>query len=439
MAHQQRAIEQFWSRVRCVFGLSSVTGHRCSEGNERSSQIQKAARLSVAACAVTLILASCSNTPAGHHEASGPTHPTPRMTTTTGSTTSVTSARPSARHGATCSNASGIDTWSLSQRAEQLVVVPAEETDVAQVAPAVEDGVGGVILYGDFAPDDLKAQLATLTANVPAGVRPFIMTDEEGGEVQRMANLVGSFPWPRTMTATMTPAQVTQLAETTAKAMADNGVTMDLAPVLDLASGPGPDALHTDGPRSFSPIPQVAAQYGIAFAQGLEAGGVIPVVKHFPGEGDATANTDDGPASTPPIAQLEAADIVPFKMAIAAGIKVVMVGNASVPGLTSMPASLSPDVINGLLRKQLGFAGLVITDSLSAGAISDIGLSVPEAAADAIEAGADMILFDTSNPVSMTQSIVDQIVASVENGSIARSQLDAAVLQVLAVKNANLC
>ena len=325
------------------------------------------------------------------------------------------------------------------QRAEQLVVVPVEETDVQAILPSVQQGVGGIILYGSWAPTDLGSQLATVEAQAPNKVRPLVMTDEEGGEVQRMPNLVGSIPWPATMAQTMSPAQVRDLAEQTATKMLASGVTVDLAPVLDLASGPGPDDLHTDGPRSFSLNSTTATDYGLAFAEGLQSGGVLPVVKHFPGEGSTTANTDDAPASTPPLSVLEQADLLPFEAAIKAGLPAIMVGNASVPGLTPMPASLSSAAIEGLLRHQLGFTGLVITDSLSAVAITADGLDVPDAAVDAIEAGADMVLFDSSDPNTTTQEIVSQIVNAVDAGTISLTQFDDAVAEVLTVKDIHLC
>jgi beta-N-acetylhexosaminidase len=221
--------------------------------------------------------------------------------------------------------------------------------------------------------------------------------------------------------------------------MRASGITVDLAPVLDLAAGPGPDASHTDGPRSFSLDPAIATQDGLAFAEGLEAGGVIPVVKHFPGEGSTTANTDDAPASTPPLSTLEGADLLPFEAAIQAGIPAVMVGNASVPGLSDSPASLSAAVVDGLLRQQLDFHGLVITDSLSADAITAQGLSVPDAAVQAIEAGSDMVLFTASDPNTTTQAVAAAIVNAVTAGQLSVAQLDSAVGQVLAVKGVNLC
>jgi beta-N-acetylhexosaminidase len=357
--------------------------------------------------------------------------------------TSTSSASPPVTPAPTGTPSCGILTelssWSVARLAAQLVVVPAQETDVAAAAPSVAAGAGGVILFGSSAPSDLGAQLHSLAAEAEGGLAPVVMTDEEGGGVQRMANLVGSIPWPAEMSAGMTPSAVYQLAKQTGAAMAADGVTMDLAPVLDLAAGPGPDALHTDGPRSFGLSPQIATTYGIAFAEGLEAGGVIPVVKHFPGEGSATANTDDSPASTPPLTALEAADLLPFEAAVRAGLPAVMVGNASVPGLTSQPASLSAAAIIGLLRNQLGFTGMVMTDSLSANAIGAIGLSVPQAVVEAVAAGADMVLYNSDSPNTTFQQVIAQMVAAVSDHQLPESTLINAVVQVLVTKGVNLC
>jgi beta-N-acetylhexosaminidase len=378
-----------------------------------------------------LLLAGCS-TGSATQSTTRHRHPATRSSVhTTTSRAAVAAVR--------CTNLTQIASWSLDRRVEQLIVVPVQETDVQAISPAVAAGVGGVILYGDAAPTTLGSQLAAMEQASPGGVYPFVMTDEEGGEVQRMANLVGSLPWPRTMAETMTPAEVENLAQSTAKLMVAQGVTMDLAPVLDLASGPGPDALHTDGPRSFSPDPATATSYGVAFLNGLRAGGVVPVIKHFPGEGAATANTDDGPATTPPISYLRTSDLIPFKAALAAGASAVMVGNASVPGLTDSPASLSSTVIQGLLRDQLGFTGLIMTDTLTAGAITATGLSAAQASAQAIEAGADMVLFNSTTPLVTAQSIVDQVTADVTGDSISVQQLNSAVNTILTTKGVNLC
>jgi beta-N-acetylhexosaminidase len=361
--------------------------------------------------------------------------------------------RGSARHGTaaaptsapvaptttTCSNASVLATWPVARRAAQLVVVPVQETAVTTAVPAVRQGAGGVILFGSSAPTDLSQQLAGLKAQAPGGIAPWIMTDEEGGEVQRMPNLVGPLASPRVMAASLNPDGVRQLGEAAGHRLIANGVDVDLAPVLDLASGPGPDALHTDGPRSFSPDAGIAASYGLGFAQGLLAAGVMPVVKHFPGEGQATANTDAAPASTPALPALQESDLMPFGDAVRAQLPAVMVGNAAIPGLTTGPASLSPAAIGGLLVRQLGFGGLVLTDSLSAGSIRAMGLDVPHAAVQAVTAGADMVLYDLAAPSSGSAAVVNQLTAAVNDGTLPLSRLDDAAGHVLSAKRVNLC
>lgn len=369
----------------------------------------------------------------------------PGTTAAPASDSAVPAASPSSRtparapSPAACSATRVLDTWSLERRAAQLVVVPVEEDAVLSVRTLVAEGAGGIILFGSDAPSTLPADLAALR-RAAGDVPPLVMADEEGGEIQRMANLVGDLPWPRTMAATLTLAQTRALAEQVGRRMRAAGVTMDLAPVLDLSDGPGPDAAHPDGPRSFSISPSVAAAYGIAFAQGLQDGGVIPVYKHFPGLGQATYDTDFGPASVPPLSALKAAALLPFEAAIRAGATAVMVGNVTVPGLTgAVPATLSAPAITGLLRGQLGFHGLVLTDSLSALAVADAGYSVPQAAARSIEAGADMVLFDSVTAGVTTNDIIASIVSAVTSGRLPVSRLDAAVQHVLAAKNISLC
>jgi beta-N-acetylhexosaminidase len=339
-----------------------------------------------------------------------------------------------------CTEATAVGTWNLERRAAQLVVVPAEEDAVLAAHPLAAEGAGGIILFGSQAPSDLPANLAALQRAAAGGPPLLVMADEEGGKVQRLANLVGNLPWPRTMAATITPAQTRALAEQTGRRMRAIGVTMDLAPVLDLSDSSGPDAVHPDGPRSFSIDAPVATAYGLAFAQGLEEGGVIPVVKHFPGLGQATSNSDDGPAYVPPLSALKAGALRPFEAAIKSGVPAVMVANAAIPGLTgAVPASLSAAAISGLLRHELGFRGLVLTDTLSALAVQDAGYSVPQAAARAVEAGADMVLFTSPDPEVTANDVIASIVSAAASGQLPTARLDDAVNHVLQIKNVSLC
>jgi beta-N-acetylhexosaminidase len=309
-------------------------------------------------------------------------------------------------------------------------------------------GAGGVLIFGSAAPPpDLRAELTP----APPGVPLVAMADQEGGGVQRLGPPVPSMPWPRVMAQTMTPDQVQALATSVGRSMRQLGVDVNLAPVLDLDDRPGPSASNPDGLRSFSAVPATAAQYGVAFMHGMQDAGILPVVKHFPGLGGASANTDFGPATTQPLATLQTAGLLPFQAAIAAGAPAIMVANASVPGLTNLPASLSPAVINGLLRTELGYNGLVVTDSLSADAISVAGYQLPQAAVAAVSAGADMILFGSTltpgqtavlsaaNVSATVNVIVGALVAATANGTIPVTRLNTAVLHVLAAKHIQLC
>lgn len=366
----------------------------------------------------------------------------PSRSTAGGGTATTATVPPSSTAIAHCNAAAAISSWSLARRAAQLVVAPVEEDDVAAALPLVRAGAGGIILFGTAVPANLAAQLDALDAAAPGGLAPIVMTDEEGGAVQRLANAVGDVPSARTMAATMTPSAVTALAAQVGARMRALGIGMDLAPVLDVNDGPGPNASYPDGTRSFSADPATAATYALAFATGLEEAGVVPVVKHFPGLGHASGNTDVGPATTPPLSFLEGDDLIPFRDAIAAGVPVVMVSNATVPGLTTGPASLSRAAVTGLLRDRLGFRGLVMTDSLSAGAIAATGLGVPAAAVVAVAAGVQMLLYTAPSATAAATTglaTIQALVGAVQGGRLPTSVLDADVAAVLRVKGVSAC
>jgi beta-N-acetylhexosaminidase len=308
-------------------------------------------------------------------------------------------------------------------------------TDLEDARTAVKDGVGGLLLFGSTVPPDLADRLAALTALAPDGLRPLVATDEEGGSVQRMRGLVGALPSARTLGATLTPDEIRSLAARIGRDMAAAGITVDLAPVLDLDDTRGPSRSNPVGTRSFGLDPAAASADGLAFAAGLLDSGVVPSVKHFPGLGGANGNTDDELASTLPWPVLREAALLPFRDAIAVGIPSIMVANAIVPGLTRRPASVSPEVITGVLRGELGFDGVVVTDSLSARSLTDAGYSVPEAAVAALNAGADLVLYATG-PES--DAVTTRTIAAIAK-AVDRSRLEEAVGRVLALKGVDLC
>lgn len=329
-------------------------------------------------------------------------------------------------------------TWSVTRRLSQLIIVGGQFSDLAASTPAASAGVGAFVFFGQPAGGSgpaIRSGLAALaSAAATAGqVVPWMSTDEEGGLVQRLANVAGPLPSPRQMAGRWTPSQVQSVLAAHASVMRSLGITMDLAPVLDTASPANTIADESD--RSFSERADVATTYGLAFANGLRSAGVLPVVKHFPGIGHADADTDLGPATDPPLSQLEARDLIPFVGAISGGEPVIMVSHAAVPNLTGqVPASLSPATYR-FLRGTLSFDGVVMTDSLGAGAVSSAGYSEASAAVQAVEAGADMVMIDAA-AWSSTLAALEQAVAS---GALPLSGVNASVDRILTAKGLRVC
>jgi beta-N-acetylhexosaminidase len=336
-----------------------------------------------------------------------------------------------------------VNTWTLPALANETIAVPVYATNIGAMGPAARAGYGGLLLFGTTAPPTLASILATLQRQRPGHYALVVMTDEEGGGVVRLTNLVGSFPWPQTMGKNLSAAQITQIGLRVGKKLIGAGVNTDLAPVLDVdGRAQEPGAANPDGYRSFSGDPATAATDGAAFMKGLNQAGVLSVVKHFPGLGYSTRNTDYGPASTLSWAKLQSTGLVPFKAAIANGATAVMMSNARVPGLSSLPAGLSPVVVRAL-RSTLGFGGLIVTDSLSAGAISALHLAEPAASVKALAAGDDLVLFGSpSSPsasLALAAKISTAIVNAVNAGSLSRATLLSAAAQVLAARNQLSC
>ncbi len=344
-----------------------------------------------------------------------------------------------------CRASAVLSGWPLQRLADQTIVVPAEQTALGSFAPAARAGYAGLLLFGSKAPADLSNRLGALRRLVPAGLGWLVMTDEEGGGVQHMANLAGSLPWARQLARRDRAARIGALARAVGRKMLVNGVGADLAPVLDVdGRGVVPGPGDPDGLRSFSGRTSVVTTDGVAFMKGMLEAGVIPVVKHFPGLGGVSRNTDDGPAWTLPWRTLQGAAIPPFAAAIAAGAPAVMMSNARVLGFTDQPASLSPKPTR-YLRDNLHFKGLIVTDSLSALAISEPpeALSVPAASVRSLQAGDDLILFGPTGSAHEALSLARQtsaaIVTAVDERLLPLSKLVAADAAVLSAKKINVC
>lgn len=345
-------------------------------------------------------------------------------TTTSSSTTSTTRTSP------TTSTTTGIPAgWTETGLLSQLIMVGASYSDPAASAQVVSEGAGGLVFLGE----PPAGTGPTLTTEMDALIRdervvPFMATDEEGGEIARLTNLVGYLPWPRQMAEEWSTAEVTQQLATVATRMRALGMNMDLAPVLDTAAST--DTIDEENYRSFSEIGSVAGAYGLAFMKGLSEGGIIPVVKHFPGLGHANGDTDTGPAADPPLAQLVKDDLIPFADAIGAHVPVVMMSNVTEPDWGTTPASLNP--LSYQYLRHMGFSGVILTDSLDAGAISATGADGAEACVKAIVAGADIAMITTPTDDPDAIAGLEQAVSS---GQLSMAQVIASVDRIITLKD----
>ena len=263
-----------------------------------------------------------------------------------------------------------------------------------------------------------------------AGRIPLLMAaDEEGGRVQRLHHVLPNLPSAARQVNERLEL-VAQRAVRHATQMLALGFDVNFAPVLDVGSGPG------IGDRSFSNDPSLVAEYGMATIEGLSDGGVLPVVKHFPGHGSTNGDSHLGRSVGPSLAELRENDLVPFREAIASKKVAIMVGHIEIPDLTEqLPASLSKAAIDGLLRNDLGFDGLVVTDSLNMRSITD-RWAVDEAVVMSLAAGADLMVLGTLAEVG---SAFDAIDRAVYEGVIPVARVDDAATNVLRAKNINAC
>ncbi len=248
-----------------------------------------------------------------------------------------------------------------------------------------EGRAAGAILFRDNLTD--PGQAKALTAQLRRGAKgpPLICVDQEGGDIRIL-------PWAppeRSQAAQASAGTVRADAEAAAKELRATGVNVSLAPVADVASVPGAALAG----RAFATDFEAAAQQVTESVRGWRAGGVAATVKHFPGLGGATVNTDDGPATiSRSAAEIRDEDLVPFRAAIEAGVPLVMAGHAVYPAIDpDRIASQSKPVIDGLLREELGFEGVVITDSTEAAAVQAV-TDVREAAVRNVRAGVDIVL-----------------------------------------------
>jgi len=340
--------------------------------------------------------------------------------------------------------ASAVDGWleylTLEEKLGQLIWVglPGTELTTETAQLLAEGKVGGYIFFGRQGSDPetlrrLTGDLQrTAAARERATPRLVIAVDHEGGLVQRFGAPFTQWPGNMALGATGFTDYAEQMGRAMARELLAAGVNMNLAPVADVNSNPDNPVIGT---RSFGEDPEVAARLTAAVVEGLQAEGVSAVVKHFPGHGDTA---EDSHYALPVIShgreRLDQVELVPFRAAIAAGSDAVMAGHIAFPAVAGdgRPATLSPDVLTGLLKGELGYTGVVITDAMDAMAAITEHYGVEEGLVLALQAGADVVMITES--FGAQGSLYGVLLQAVRDGRIPESRIDDAARRVLALK-----
>lgn len=308
------------------------------------------------------------------------------------------------------------------------LLLPIVSEPASAAAYAGQGLITGVVAIGKI--DKVRARGYKSLLAKPSPVPLLLASDEEGGSVQRYRTLLGEIPSARRLANSRTTSEVETLFTEYGQRLRSWGVSVVLAPVADVSGGPG------IGTRSFSDDPQVVSAFARAAAKGYLSAGIVPVYKHFPGHGRASADTHKVLASTPSLKELRKVDFVPYESLEDLDGVAVMIGHLAVPGISGgAPATVSREVINGLLRRDLGYTGVVISDAFGMGAISKY-LPLESAATQFILAGGDVLLLPT---LASASTIHASLLQALKKGTISAARLNESVRRVLIMKRIDPC
>ncbi|MFW0794225.1 glycoside hydrolase family 3 N-terminal domain-containing protein [Gordonia sp. CPCC 205515] len=399
-------------------------------GSSRRRQRVRAALVIVTA-AITGLAAGCASP-------QSETSPTSVTSAYSSPSSSVASSTSVAAAPVLACGAPQLEKMTLRQKLAQMLVVGV--TGAADAEAIVQSEQIGGIFVGSWTDKSILTSGAAKRISANSATPLMVTVDQEGGRVSRLSALGIDSPSARQLAQTQTPAQVRQLAASIGRQMRALGITVDFAPDVDVSNEADDEVI---GDRSFSNDPDVVAEYGAAFAAGLQSAGVTPVYKHFPGHGHGSGDSHLGVVVTPPLASLQQSDLVPYRTLLQnPGNAAVMVGHLIVPGLTGpeTPASISPRAY-GMLRTGRGyggpaFNGVVFTDDLSGMAAISQRYPITQAAPMAIEAGADIALWLATDQVP---AVLDSLQQQVKAGKLSVDRVNRSVVRILRSKGVVRC
>jgi beta-N-acetylhexosaminidase len=338
-----------------------------------------------------------------------------------------------------------LDRMTLEEKVGQLFMVFFRG---ATVPPALatmirDQHVGGIVLFNRTGnlrslPQATRLISAAQQLAIQHGARLplFVAVDQEGGIVDRLPAPATDFPGAMALGAAGSVSLARRAAEATAVELRAVGVNMNLAPVLDVNDNADNPVI---GVRSFGSSPQQVAALGEAMIEAYRANRIIAVAKHFPGHGNTSVDSHRGLPEVPrTLAQLWSVELVPFQVAVSAGVDAIMTAHVSYPYVEpdrSLPATLSPRLLQALLREGLGFGGVILSDSMTMGAIAqDFG--VAEACVMAFRAGADLLTFDASASGSATRQrqVMERLIKAIREDGALQARLEESARRILLLK-----
>ena len=341
-----------------------------------------------------------------------------------------------------------LESMTLEEKAAQIFFVTPEDITGVDTATVAGDAtrqaletypVGGIVYFSKniLEPEQTRSMLGNTWeySQEVMKIPVWLGVDEEGGQVARVAEnpqfQVTRYDSMRSIGDTGDPEQAYEAGETIASYLKDLGFNMDFAPDADVISNPQNTVI---GDRSFGTDPDLVGEMTADAVAGFQDQGISACIKHFPGHGQTEGDTHEGYAYTEKtLEEMRNSDLIPFQKGIKAGTDFVMVSHISAPNAVSqdLPASLSSEFITDLLRGKMGYDGIIITDAMNMGAITDRYDSA-QAAVMAFQAGADMILMPED-----FQSAYEGILQAVNSVTISEERLDQSVMRILETKLEN--
>jgi beta-N-acetylhexosaminidase len=293
--------------------------------------------------------------------------------------------------------------------------------------------VGGIIFYtNNLVNPEQTVQLLNQmkSENVPNPLPLLLSIDQEGGKISRLPGGLISFPTNKEIGSINNSQFSYKVGTLLGRELKGYGFNLDFAPVLDVNSNPKNPII---GDRSFGNNPEIVSKLGIQTMKGIQSQNIIPTVKHFPGHGDTSVDSHlELPIVYKSLTELKKLELIPFERSIDNGADVVMVAHILLPKLDAkFPASMSKKIMTDILRKQLNFSGVVITDDMTMKAITD-HYNMGIAAVDSVKAGSDIIL--VAHDYNKVKETISSLKTAVQKGEISEQRINESVSRIIKLK-----